>query len=71
MPVTAIEGIVENGRIRLRDAVSLVENTRVYVIFADSLLSPTPKAPSPRLAHPQDADDFRKRIVEVPSDAQP
>lgn len=70
MPVTAIEGIVENGRIRLRDSIALAENTRVYVIVADLPIGPQAKVASPRLAHPQDAADFQKRIVEVSSDAQ-
>ncbi len=36
MLINAIEGVVENGRIRLREDVSLPENTRVYVIVAES-----------------------------------
>jgi len=70
MQVTAIEGVVENGRIRLREAVSLAENTRVYVIVADMAAGPLPQIRSPRLAHPEQAGDFRKQIVEVPDDAQ-
>jgi hypothetical protein len=70
MQVTAIEGVVENGRIRLREAVSLAENTKVYVIVADMPAGPLPRIHSPRLAHPEQAGDFRKQIVEVPGDAQ-
>ncbi len=67
--VMAIEGIVENGHIRLRDAVQLAENTRVYVIVADSPSLPTASIRSPRLANPQDAGDFQKRVVEMPPHA--
>jgi hypothetical protein len=69
MPLTAIEGVVENGMIRLREDVSLPENTRVYVIIADSRPIASPHVRSPRLAHPDQAGDFRKQIVEVSPDA--
>ena len=70
MPVTAIEGVVENGKIRLCETVSLAENTRVYLIAADLAASPTTQIRSPRLAHPNQAGDFRKQIMEIPADAQ-
>lgn len=70
MQVTAIEGIVENGQIRLREEVSLPENTRVYVIVADLHLGPSARIRTPRLAHPEQAKDFRKQVVEVDGDAQ-
>jgi hypothetical protein len=70
MPVTALEGVVENGRIRLRDQVTLAENTKVYVIVADMPTSPSAHIRSPRLAHPEQAQDFRKQVVEVPADAK-
>jgi hypothetical protein len=67
--VMAIEGVVENGKIRLRDEISLAENTRVFVIVADALSSPSARIYSPRLMHPEQAGDFRKVIVEIPGDA--
>ena len=70
MLVTAIEGVVENGRIRLREEVSLAENTRVYVIVADMHTGPSVHIRTPHLAHPQQAGDFRKQIVEMPADDQ-
>ena len=70
MPVTAIEGIVENGRIRLCHEVSLPENARVYVIVADLPAQPVARVFSPRLAHPEQAVEFRKQVLEVPSDAR-
>jgi hypothetical protein len=66
----AIEGIVENGQIRLRDAVHLADHTRVYVIVADLSDRPAAAIRSPRLANPQDAGDFRKHIVEMSPDAE-
>jgi len=70
--VTAIEGVVENGRIRLREEVSLAENTRVYVIVADMDSRPSAQIHTPRLANPRQIGDFRKQqVVEIPIDAGP
>ena len=73
MPMTAMEGIVENGRIRLREDVSLPENTRVFVIIDGSVAPgavPSAVVRSPRLARPEQAPDFRKQVVEAPRDAR-
>jgi hypothetical protein len=71
MPLTAIEGVVENGTIRLRENVSLPEKTRVLVIvdgFSGAGATATVRVASPRLAHPEQARDFRKQVVEAPGD---
>lgn len=70
MPVTAIEGVVENGRIRLREDVTLPENTKVYVIVPELPIGPVPQVRTPRLAHPEQSKDFRKQILEVSADAR-
>ena len=70
MAITTLEGIVENGHIRLRDNVSLPENTRVYVVIPDLETPPQARVHSPRLAHPEQAADFVKQIVEVSTDAE-
>ena len=72
MLVNALEGVVQNGQIRLREQVSLAENTKVYVIVADSLAKAPPVAyvRSPRLAHPEQAADFRKQVLELSDNAQ-
>jgi len=70
MLVTAIEGVVEKCKIRLREWLSLPENTRVYVIVADLHAGPLAQIHSPWLAHPEQAADFRKQIVEMAIDAQ-
>ena len=72
MHVTAIEGIVENGSVRLRDGASLPEKTRVYVIVAESpegTTAPT-RIRTPHLAHPEQAKDFRKQVMEVQANAK-
>jgi predicted DNA-binding antitoxin AbrB/MazE fold protein len=69
MRSATIEGIVENGQIRLLENVRLPENTRVYVVIAESNASRPPLIHSPRLAHPEQAADFVKQVFEEPPDA--
>lgn len=69
MKVTAYEGVVDDGLIRLQPPVRLPDRTHVYVVVPE--LQPprkTVRGPSPRLANPEEAADFRKEVVEVPSD---
>jgi hypothetical protein len=76
--INAIEGVVENGQIRLRETVTLPEHAKVYVIVAneqiDRLVRPgddhPPRIRSPRLAHPEPAKDFAKQVVEPAPDAK-
>jgi hypothetical protein len=64
MSVTAIEGVVEDGLIRLPNSVQLPEHTKVYVVVPDSNLPPTIRINSPRFVHPEQASDFTKEVVE-------
>ncbi len=69
MAVSTIEGIVENGCIRLRDNVMLPDNTKVYVVVPDIETPPQARVCSPHLAHREQAADFVKHVVEVSDDA--
>jgi len=69
MKVTAYEGIVENGQIKLPDAIRLPEHARVYVIVPASEVTPRFHIASPRLRHPEEASDFAKEVTEEPEDA--
>ena len=70
MTKQTIEGIVENGAIRLSGNVCLPEKTKVLVIVPDLRGDNAPRIESPRLAHPEQAADFRKQvIVETPANA--
>ena len=66
-PMT-VEGIFENGRIRLRDKVALPEHTKVYVVIPD--VEALAHTYSPRLVRPEQARDFTKQVIEVPADAE-
>lgn len=70
MAVSTLEGIVENGRIRLPDNVRLPDNTRVYVVVPDYEAVPQGHVYSPRLVHPEQAADFAKQVIEVVNDAE-
>ena len=68
MGVTTVEGVVENGQIRLPAAVRLPERTKVYVVIPDVEVQTVAYIGSPRLVHPEQAVDFIKEVIEEPSD---
>jgi hypothetical protein len=70
MAVSTFHGVVKNGQIRLHENVTLPENTEVYVVIPDFESLPRAHVPSPRLAHPEQAADFIKQIIQVGDDAQ-
>ena len=69
MAILTVEGVVENGQIRLRDNVALPEHAKVYVVIPDAEPLPLARTYSPRLAHPEQAPDFAKQVIEVSADA--
>lgn len=77
MLFNAIEGIIENGQIRLSEKVSLPEHSKVYVVLVDAQVDRvagvkdrSARIPSPRLAHPAQVTDFGKQVVELAPDAE-
>jgi len=60
MPILTLEGVVENGQIRLRD----------YVVIPDVETVSPAHVYSPRLVHPEQAADFAKQVIEVSTDAK-
>ena len=67
--VTTFVGIVENGQIKLAPDIYLPDKTRVYVVIPDSETKEVAKISSPRLAHSEQAADFKKEVLKVSSDA--
>ena len=65
MGVVTLEGIVEDGQIRLPSNVRLPDNTKVYVVIPGLEVERVARVFSPRLARPADASDF---ILEVEAD---
>lgn len=69
MKITTLPGIIENGQVRLADDVRLPEKTLVYVVIPGVEIPRVPCMTSPRLAHREQAADFRKEVVEDVEDA--
>lgn len=69
MKVTTFEGIIENGQIRLPANLHLPEKAKVYVVVPDVEMQQVAYVSSPRLAHPEQAEDFKKEVFEESSDA--
>jgi hypothetical protein len=65
MSVATVEGIIENGQVRLPPNIHLPERAKVFVVIP-GIVQPTvtPYIGSPRLVHPEQAADFVKRVVE-------
>ncbi len=70
MTILTVEGIVENGRIRLPEDVELPEQTRVYVVIPTLDRPSQARVWSPRLVNPEHAAYFAKKVTEVPADAE-
>ena len=69
MAILTVEGVVENGQIRLREPITLPEHTKVYIVIPDVAPIPHAHIASPRLVHPEDAAHFVKQIIEASADA--
>jgi hypothetical protein len=67
--ISAIEGVVENGQIRLLDKVALPEHARVFVVVPEMKQPQQARIYSPRLVHPEQVSDFAKEVVEVRDNA--
>jgi hypothetical protein len=65
MNVATFEGIVVNGQIRLPEDLHVPERTKVYVVIPDLDHPGTIRWMSPRLAHPEQVQDFKKTIIPV------
>jgi hypothetical protein len=69
MKIRSFEGIIENGQIRLPANLRLPERAKVYVVVPDVETRETSVIHSPRLAHPEQADEFKKEVFEETGDA--
>ncbi len=69
MSVITLEGVTENGRIRLKSNIHLPDNITVFVIVPDVDAREVAHIYSPRLKHPEQVADFKMEVIEEPSDA--
>jgi hypothetical protein len=68
--VITLEGVVENGQIRIRGGVRLPERSLVYVVVPGLQTVPTVRIATPRLANPEQAVDFVMEVSEGPANAE-
>lgn len=68
MKLATYEGVVDSGTVRLPSDVRLPDRTRVYVVVPEEGRSHA-RILSPRLAEPEQASDFKKKVVEAAPDA--
>jgi hypothetical protein len=59
MSIATFEGIVENGQIQLKSNIRLPDKTKVYVVVPDIQVEQVAHVFSPRLAHLEQAADFK------------
>ena len=64
MSVITLEGIVEQGQIRLKRDIHLPDHTKVYIIVPETEIEGLARILSPRLARPEQIADFKMQIVE-------
>ena len=69
MKVATYEAVVENGQIKLSEPAVLPEHAKVYVVVTGVEAGTPLHMKSPCLAHPGQAVDFVKEVIEEPQDA--
>ena len=65
MSVKAFEAIVEKGQIKLPANIQISDNAKVYVVVAEEDVKKVAYIASPRLARPEQAEDFIKEVEMV------
>jgi hypothetical protein len=63
------EGVVENGHVTLPPDVDIPERTHVYVLVPDIEMGGMSRIATPRLANPEQANDFKMEVIEDGTDA--
>lgn len=63
MKTVTYKATVENGQIKLPEAVHLPDHTRVFVVVPGDEVVPASRIHSPRLAHPEQASEFVKEVL--------
>lgn len=70
MSVTTFEGVVENGQVRLPASICLPEKAKVFVVIPNAVIPLPAHIASPRLAHPEQAKEFKMEVIEETPNAK-
>ena len=63
MKIVTYRATVENGQIKLPDAINLPEHAEVFVVVLGVEASAVSRISSPRLAYPEQASEFVKDVL--------
>jgi len=69
MSIVTLEGIVEEGQIRLKTNLRLPDKTKVYVVVPGIKVEKYARIFSPCLANPEQVIDFKMDVTEESSSA--
>lgn len=69
MSVRTLEGVVQDGQIRLPSDIRLPDNTKVYIVIPSQELTSVAQLTRPRLARPEQIADFALECVEEDANA--
>jgi len=64
MSIITLEGIVQEGQIRLKNDFRLPDKTKVYVVVPDIQVQKYAHIFSPRLVNPEQAIDFKMQVMQ-------
>ncbi|MDQ6694500.1 MAG: hypothetical protein M3014_08790 [Chloroflexota bacterium] len=64
MNIVTIEGVTDQGLVRLKTEMRLPDNIKVYVVIPTMQVAGAAPVYSPRLAQPEQLEDFKMEIIE-------
>ncbi len=68
--VLTLEGIVDQGQIKIQGNIKLPDRAKVYVVIPEILIERSVRVPSPRLVNRKQVADFKMEVVEAGPDAR-
>jgi hypothetical protein len=70
MGVLTIEGIVDQGQIRLKDSIDLPDNTLVYVVVPGVPAKRALRIATPHLVHRYETTEFTMEVARATGNAE-
>lgn len=68
MQVTTIQGVVENGQIKLSEAIEIPDETIVYVVVPTVQPRRVARVMSPRAVRPEKLENLEREVIELADD---
>lgn len=68
MQITTIQGVIENGQVKLTEAVEISEKTVVYVVVPSVQLSQAARIRSPRAVGREELESLEREVIELEND---